>query len=706
MTDSSSDRRVCLVGAGYISSVHADALTSLGIPIAAVIDPNRARRENLAARYKIAAAYGSTEDALAAGGFGRAHLLVPPDHHAPAALPFLKAGKAVLIEKPLATTLGACDALIAAAGQSAPLGVNQNYVFHPAFVRLHNALTERLLGKPRFVDVVYHAPLRQLTTRQFGHWMFREPRNILLEQAVHPLSQLVSLCGDITSLQAIGGEPIEIAPGRNLTPSFTASLQGSLAPAALRFAVGQDFPFFQVCVLCDDGVLFADMLANRFWTARRTRWMDAVDGFVSGHASAFALARESWRNFFDYGLSALKLSSRSDAFYLSMRGSIAAFHQAADRGTPPSLDGKFGRKMIELCDRIAAQIMPDDARPAALKSSPSPQPGARCDVAVLGGTGFIGTALVSRLRAAGLTVSVMARNLSNVPGIFQDDRVRLHRGDIGNAADVTEAIAGSECVVNLAHGGGGASWEEIHDAMVGGAETVAQACLAGQAKRLIYVGSIAALYLGPQPNVVTGTASTDPQAVHRGDYARAKALCEERLSNMLANSALELCILRPGLVVGNGTSPFHSGLGFYNNDQHCIGWNAGRNPLPFVLVDDVADAILAACRRPHAAGKSYNLVGDVRPSARDYLAELARVLQRPLRYHGKSPYGLYLDEFGKWCIKRIGGRKVFPPSLRDILSRGLKAQFDCSDAKRDLGWKPVADAAAFYAEAFGAPNGQ
>ena len=76
-------------------------------------------------------------------------------------------------------------------------------------------------------------------------------------------------------------------------------------------------------------------------------------------------------------------------------------------------------------------------------------------------------------------------------------------------------------------------------------------------------------------------------------------------------------------MVGEGSSPFHSGLGMFNNEQHCIGWNAGRNPLPFVLVEDVADAILRAARAGGIEGRCYNLVGDVRLDARDYIAALA-----------------------------------------------------------------------------------
>jgi nucleoside-diphosphate-sugar epimerase len=159
---------------------------------------------------------------------------------------------------------------------------------------------------------------------------------------------------------------------------------------------------------------------------------------------------------------------------------------------------------------------------------------------------------------------------------------------------------------------------------------------------------------------------------------------------MHANENLPVVILRPGVVVGEGGVPFHSGLGFYNNDQHCIGWNAGRNPLPFVLVEDVAEAIFLASRAEGVEGRCYNIVGGARPSARDYTAELGRALERPLRFHPQSPIWLWLEDFAKWLVKRATGRRVPAPSMRDFLSRGMLAEFDCGDAQRYLGWQPVA----------------
>ena len=291
----------------------------------------------------------------------------------------------------------------------------------------------------------------------------------------------------------------------------------------------------------------------------------------------------------------------------------------------------------------------------------------------------------------------MARGVQNLQAIFDHPNVALCRGSIGNEADVANAIGEAKLVVNLAHGGGGADFTAIERAMVGGAETVARVCQRKGVTRLVHVGSIASLYCGPQEGAITGATPPDTQERERGDYARAKVLADRLLLGLHTSENLPVVILRPGLVVGEGTSPFHSGLGFYNTEQHCIGWNDGRNPLPFVLAQDVAASIIAAATTPGIDGRCYNIVGDVRPNARDYLDWLARALGRPLRYHPQSPRFLWLEDVGKWLIKRAAGRNLPLPPMRDFLSRGLKARFDCADAKRDLAWTPVADPERFRA---------
>ncbi|MDE2006044.1 MAG: NAD-dependent epimerase/dehydratase family protein, partial [Rhodospirillales bacterium] len=491
------------------------------------------------------------------------------------------------------------------------------------------------------------------------------------------------------------GPAVPIAPGQTLFPVWDAWLAGAGMDAALRFAVGQEFPFWQLRVTCDDGVAVADILANRAYRFRRTRWIDAVDAPLSGARAAGRIAADGAANLARYGLSMLRLARGGDAFQSSMNASIAAFHAALDAGRAPEIDAAFGAALVALCARMA------EAAPAAAPPAPRPDPDPTpSDIALLGGTGFIGAALLRAALAAGRHPTVMARRLDGLPAPFDDPRVRLLRGDIGDPGAVARAIEGVPVVVNLAHGGGGGTFEAVRAAMLGGAETVARACLAAPSRpRLIHVGSIAALYLGPQDATVTGATPPDPEPQRRGDYAHAKALTDRMLLDLHAREGLAVTILRPGVVVGAGSSPFHSGVGVFNNDQHCIGWNMGSNPLPFVLAEDVAAAILAAAIVPGIEGRCYNLVGDVRLSAREYIAALAHALGRPLRFHPQPPEAHFAVELAKWAIKRAGGRAVPMPSLRDLRSRGMRARFDCADAARDLGWHPVADPAVFQARA-------
>ena len=116
-------------------------------------------------------------------------------------------------------------------------------------------------------------------------------------------------------------------------------------------------------------------------------------------------------------------------------------------------------------------------------------------------------------------------------------------------------------------------------------------------------------------------------------------------------------------------------------------------------MEDVARAIVLALENDKVIGKTYNLVGDVRLSASEYIQELSQATKRPLRFHSQSTLKLQTLELLKWAIKRFAGRRVPMPSYRDLLSRGMTATFNTSDAKRDLGWQPVAQRDEFIKRA-------
>jgi len=688
-------RRVALVGAGKIADTHAQALKEHGgLELVAVVDPERDRALALARKWGFAGGYASLDEALKAGDIDTAHVLVPPPLHRPVAEQCIAAGLNVLLEKPMAETAADCAALQEAArAAGVAIAVNQNFAFHPAQRKLKQLIEGGSLGRLRHLSCHFAMPLGQLEARQFGHWMFREPRNLLLEQVVHPLSQIDDLLGAVQDF-SVTPAPARIIDGLAIQTRWLISMTCERGTAQLTVQIGHSYPSWGITALCDDGTATADFVTDTVIADTPTRWMDFYDSYRRGRSAARQLRRQSRSNALAYLWSTLKLKPRSDSFYLSMQGSIAAFYKALDRGEP--LDGAQGRRLTALCEAIAERAGLGTPAPAPQ----SPQPSGQYDVLVIGGTGFIGRPVVQALLARGRRVAVLARNTANLPPLFHDPRVGVVRGDVTSKADLERAMRGVKAVVNLAHAGGADSWPEIERRIVGGACLVAETCAEQGVERLIHASTIAALYLGDPNSIITGATPPDPKSERRALYARAKAAAERALLRLGAERGLAVTILRPGVVVGEGGIAFHSGIGLYNREQHSLGWNAGDNPLPLVLADDTADAIARALERPEAAGRCYNVVGDVRLTAREYTSELGKALCRPLHYRPQSVVKQQAVELAKWAVKRVTGRAEPAPSMADLRSRGMNAPFDTSDIKRDLGWAPEADRAAFIAKAF------
>lgn len=689
--------RLALVGAGYIADVHAEVLKGLnGISIEAVVDLNLPAAQALAKRFEVPVAAVDMDSCLAQTPVDCAHILVPPPLHETVASTWLDKGVSVFVEKPLSVSLDACRNLIEKAEQkNCILGVNQNFIYHPACQQLKHVLDEGDIGQIESVSAVFSMPLRQLDAGQMGHWMFSEVGNILLEQAVHPLSQLEYLIGPLHLEHVKASGRVEIGQGQSFYKEWTCLFSGAEDQSvALQFKVGSQFPCFEIHAVGSDGLAHADMVRNWTSSIKRSRWPDAYDHRLNSIGFGRKIIAQAQKGFREFVLFQTGLGRRRDPFFQSMDTSIKAFHNAFSKRVGVECDGIFGARIVALCEEIARSVEAEKLGSSLPVSKPENADGP-CDIAVLGGTGFIGRHLIGQLTDRGRSVRVMARNINNLPPVFHHENVSLIKGNVCSRSDVTRCIKGAKYVINLAHGGGGSSREAIYEALVGSAMNTAQICLQEKVEQLIFISSIAALYLGDGTERITPATPVDQRAEYRNDYAWAKAEAERELLRFHEESGLNIHIQRPGLVVGKGTSPLHSGLGFFNNEQHCIGWNRGHNPLPFVLAEDTASAIVAALGRKDLAGVCDNIVGDVRLNAREYYRHIQDISRRPLKYHPQYPWVIQMSEIVKWAVKRLSGRKVPFPPYRDILSRGLKAQFDCEATKERLNWSPCNDEKAF-----------
>jgi nucleoside-diphosphate-sugar epimerase len=191
---------------------------------------------------------------------------------------------------------------------------------------------------------------------------------------------------------------------------------------------------------------------------------------------------------------------------------------------------------------------------------------------------------------------------------------------------------------------------------------------------------------------VTNDTPPDDQPDARCDYAKAKILCERLLLDLHRTRNLPVVIVRPGIVVGAGGPPQHLGVGHWASPTRCVSWGTSGCPLPFVLASDVASAMAAIAGRDGLAGKAFNLAGDVRLTASDYVATLAALARRDIALRGRTLAGWWaLEHFG-WAVKAVG-RKANNSALswRELTYRTGASTLDCTGTKQDLGWQPVAD---------------
>lgn len=318
------------------------------------------------------------------------------------------------------------------------------------------------------------------------------------------------------------------------------------------------------------------------------------------------------------------------------------------------------------------------------------------EIAILGGTGFIGSALVAALRKRGYRLRVVSRRAG--PERNRTEGVTYVRGDVGDASSMLECLRDTSVVFHLATGGGN-NWAAFERDFIQGARNVANACLAHKVRRLIYTSSVAALYLGGT-KPVDESAGTDAKPGSRSHYSRAKILAESVLQQMHRDSRLPLVVVRPALVVGRGGMLNHSGVGFWPSSACCIGWGRGETPLPFVLVEDVAEALVLAMETPGIEGQSFNLAGPIRPSAAEFMEMVRKRARRNFRFYPQSLLKMQTIEILKWAVKCAARKRDNAwPSFRDLKSRSLRAQLDSTAAERILGWSPTTSTDTFLAEA-------
>ena len=311
-------------------------------------------------------------------------------------------------------------------------------------------------------------------------------------------------------------------------------------------------------------------------------------------------------------------------------------------------------------------------------------------VLVLGGTGFIGRALIKRLLHDGIGVRALVRETSGRAEWLARQGVERVNGDIADTASVAVALDGIQSVYLLARAAGPA-WADYLRLDVEPTRRLADLCCA-RGIDLYYTSSIAIYDGGRAGDLITESTPPSRAAMRLNAYARAKVASETLLADMHRGRGLNVVVFRPGIVIGAGGNPHHPGVGAWPSPSTCRPWGGGHHRLPFVLVDDCADAMARALHVPGIAGESFNLVGDAGLSGNEYLDALERIAGTRIKRSPRPAWRLFAQSLARWCINRLAGAAEHPmPSYRYCDGLSCRASYVGDKAKQRLGWVPTSD---------------
>jgi uncharacterized protein YbjT (DUF2867 family) len=203
-------------------------------------------------------------------------------------------------------------------------------------------------------------------------------------------------------------------------------------------------------------------------------------------------------------------------------------------------------------------------------------------VAIAGGSGFIGGAIVRRLLGAGFPVRLLTRNPARAQQRFGSSNIEFFRSDLTDSRSLRVPLAGVGAIINAVQFDGypvenprrGLTFERVD---YGGTCALIEMADHRSVTRFVYISG----------------ASANPSATHPAFRAKGRA------ESALRNSGIPFTIFRPAVVYGPGDRVVAMFAQMLRLSPLCVIPGDGRQRVQPLMVDDLAECVVRALEAPH-----------------------------------------------------------------------------------------------------------
>ncbi|MEJ8572640.1 Gfo/Idh/MocA family oxidoreductase [Microbaculum marinum] len=327
-----SRHRIALVGLGMAVRPHAESLADLDdrVEVAWAFSPSAERRASFAADWTMPIA-DSLEQILADDTVEAVMLLTPPNTHLELATACARAGKHVLLEKPVEVTTERAEALVRECRKAGVrLGLVLQHRFRPSGLRLAELLADDRLGRLVGVDVSVANWRPQSYYDQPGRGtLARDGGGVLITQAIHTLDLAIALLGLPTEVSAFAAtSPVHEMETEDIVAAALRFPNGAIGTLCATTTAYPGYPE-RIFVIGEKGT------ASLVGTTLEVRYHDGTE-FNEGEAGAGG------------GTGADPMAFPNDYH----RSVLADFLNAIEAGRDPKISGEEALRVHYLIDAL------------------------------------------------------------------------------------------------------------------------------------------------------------------------------------------------------------------------------------------------------------------------------------------------------------------------------------------------------------------
>lgn len=307
-------------------------------------------------------------------------------------------------------------------------------------------------------------------------------------------------------------------------------------------------------------------------------------------------------------------------------------------------------------------------------------------VAVTGGTGFLGRALLQLVVPQASEVRVLVRRPQDEAWVRSMGAIPV-RGDLLDPGGCDGLAVPDAVVYHLAaHVDLSGEWSAFRRTTIEGTRRLLAAILPQRPRRIVYASS-AGVYLMPdRPGpVCADTAEALPSPYNL--YGRAKLAAEQIVQQQCDTAGCSWSIVRLGFLYGpENRAMFQHFIPMARKKRlHVIG--RGTNRLCSLYVDDAARAMVLAGTHVAADRRIYDAASDERVTQRDYLNAMCDALNLP-RPELVAPYHAAFFTAGVVDMVAHLLKRRAPFTRTMIALMAVDQRVDCSALRQELGWAP------------------